>query len=287
MNQVVLSAIETCLPQNREKQIEFTRSLKAERHYARGDSTRLQQVLWNLLNNAVKFTPEGGRVSLTTENPPDANCIRIRVTDTGRGIEPPMLKRIFYAFEQGDAVSEFGGLGLGLAISKSIVEAHNGDIFASSDGRNRGATFTLELPLIATPSDAPTKAPEPVTNVSDTRLRILLVDDHADTLSVLKRVLARRGHEVYAAESASKALEIASHQKLDLLISDIGLPDRSGLELMAELSQSRGLRGIALSGYGAEADLERSRAAGFFGHLTKPVEIPALEMLIAEVGGAR
>ena len=287
IHQIVLAAIETCVPHNGEKQIEVNSTLKAERHHSRGDSARLQQVLWNLLNNAMKFTPDRGRIALTTENPPNTDCIRIRVTDTGRGIEPPMLKRIFYAFEQGDAggVSEFGGLGLGLAICKNIVDAHGGEISAWSEGRDHGATFTLDLPLAPAPTTAPPKAAHAAFAPTPTRLRILLVDDHADTLSVLKRVLTRRGHEVFAANSAAAALEVASAQEIDLLISDIGLPDRSGLELMAELSRDRGIRGIALSGYGAEGDLERSRAAGFFGHLTKPVEIPALEKLIAEVSG--
>ncbi len=287
IHQIVLAAIETCVPHNSEKQVEVSSALRAERHHSRGDSARLQQVLWNLLNNAMKFTPSGGRITLTTENPPNTDCIRIQVTDTGRGIEPPMLKRIFYAFEQGDAggVSEFGGLGLGLAICKNIVDAHKGEITAWSEGRDRGATFTLDLPLTAVPAAAPAKTPRAASAQSPAQLRILLVDDHADTLAVLKRVLTRRGHEVFAADSAAAALELASRQEVDLLISDIGLPDRSGLELMAELSRSRGIRGIALSGYGAEGDLERSRIAGFIGHLTKPVEIPALEQLIAEVSG--
>jgi signal transduction histidine kinase/CheY-like chemotaxis protein len=286
MHQVILAAIDTCLPQNPDKRVDFTRSFDATRHHVSGDSARLQQVLWNLLNNAVKFTPDGGRVSLVTENPPGTDGIRITVSDTGRGIDPAMLKRIFYAFDQGDAggISEYGGLGLGLAISKNIVDAHHGQIVAASAGRNRGATFTLDLPLTtvvprpASTNLAPAAAP-PVIG-----FRILLVDDHPDTLAVLQRMLARRGHQIFSASSAASALELASREPFDLLISDIGLPDRSGLDLMTELRRGRDICGIALSGYGAEADIERSRAAGFYGHLTKPVEIPALERLIAEAG---
>jgi len=286
MHEVVRAAIDTCMPQHHEKRIHFTSNLNAARHQVCGDSTRLQQVLWNLLNNAVKFTPEGGRVSLTTENPEGHDCIRIRVSDTGRGIDSPMLKRIFYAFEQGDVgeISGYGGLGLGLAISKNIVDAHKGEISADSAGRDRGSTFTLELPL--TVLQAPRishNGPPAAAAAPAAGLRILLVDDHADTLSVLKRVLTRRGYEVFPAATAASALEIAADRTFDLLISDIGLPDGSGLELMAELSKTHGLRGIALSGYGAQADIERSREAGFIGHLTKPVEIPALEGLIAQV----
>jgi signal transduction histidine kinase len=286
LHEVVLAAIDTCMPQNWEKQITFTTSLRAANHHARGDSTRLQQVVWNLLNNAVKFTPEGGSIELETENPNGKDCIRIRVTDSGRGIDAPMLKRIFYAFDQGDlgGVSEFGGLGLGLAISKNIVDAHGGDIFAQSAGRDRGATFTMELPLTFSTKSTPTEVDPPAAPAQAQRRRILLVDDHADTLAVLQKMLTRRGHEVFAAKSAAAARDLANRESFDLLISDIGLPDGSGLELMAELSETHGLRGIALSGYGAEADIERSRAAGFFGHLTKPVEIPALEKLISEAG---
>jgi signal transduction histidine kinase/ActR/RegA family two-component response regulator len=284
MHDVVRAAIATCMPSNSDRHIQFASHLRANRHHVSGDSSRLQQVLWNLLNNAIKFTPDGGSVSLTTENPPDSECIRIRVSDSGRGIDSRMLKRIFYAFDQGD-VSEgsgYGGLGLGLAISKNIVDAHRGEITAHSAGRDQGATFTLELPLTTVEPPSASKIEFPASAAPVARLRILLVEDHADTLLVLQRVLARRGHEVFPATSAASAMEVAGRQTVDLLISDIGLPDRSGLELMAELSQARGIRGIALSGYGAEADIERSRAAGFFGHLTKPVEIPALERLIAE-----
>jgi signal transduction histidine kinase/CheY-like chemotaxis protein len=286
MHEVARAAIETCLPQNQDKQIDFQSHLRAERDNVTGDSARLQQVLWNLLNNAMKFTPEGGRITLTTENPPGSHCIRIAVSDTGRGIDGPMLKRIFYAFDQGDVAgtSEYGGLGLGLAISKNIVDAHRGEISASSAGRDHGATFTLDLPLSAVAISVSAGTKEAALPARPAPLRILLVDDHADTLSVLRRVLTRRGHTVFAASTAEAAVELASRESLDLLISDIGLPDRSGLELMAELQKARRICGIALSGYGADADIERSRAAGFIGHLTKPVEIPALEKLIAEVG---
>jgi CheY-like chemotaxis protein len=285
MHAVVQAAIDTCMPHHPEKQIEFTTNLSARRHYVCGDSARLQQVLWNLLNNAVKFTPKGGRVVLSTENPEGSECIRISVSDTGRGIDRPMLKRIFFAFDQGDVgqVSGYGGLGLGLAISKNIVDAHRGEIIAHSEGRGRGSTFTLELPLTAIPASAAAETAAPVSARPLKGLRILLVDDHADTLSVLDRVLSRRGHEVFAVTDAASALKVASREAIDLLISDIGLPDRSGLDLMAELRKSGSLPGIALSGYGAQADIDRSHAAGFFGHLIKPVEIPALEKLIAEV----
>lgn len=288
---VVQAAFETCAPVEAGKQIEFCRNLRATRHLVQGDATRLQQVLWNLLNNAIKFTPTGGKVSAITADIPGTDWIRIQVVDTGRGIDEASLNQIFRAFEQGEisARPEFGGLGLGLAISKHIVEAHRGEIFATSDGRDCGATFTVDLPL-ASPvaSLAPSDAGRPTPGVPiATNLRILLVDDHPDTLMVMHKLLSRRGHHVFSAASAADALAIAEKETLDLLISDIGLPDLSGLDLMTRIRKKQALTGIALSGYGAEADRDRSRAAGFSGHLTKPVDIAALEALLGTVKRAR
>jgi signal transduction histidine kinase/ActR/RegA family two-component response regulator len=287
LHEIAKAAMETCSPADPDKTLMVSMDLLARDHVVTGDPTRLQQVFWNLLNNAVKFTPSGGRIVLRTSNPEGRNAIRVEVCDTGRGIEPSLLERIFQAFDQGETsgVPEFGGLGLGLAISRHIVDAHHGTINAISAGRDAGATFIVELPLAPVAARPAPQAPASASATSSLlpTARVLLVDDHPDTLSVLERVLRRRGHAVFSAADAASAIAIADRETLDLLISDIGLPDRSGLELMKELRQRHGIAGIALSGYGTEADLDRSRDAGFLGHLIKPIDVLELEELLGRV----
>lgn len=257
-------------------------------HRLWGDSPRLMQVFCNLLNNAVKFTPEGGEIALTSFR--DADRMIIEISDTGIGIEPRVMPRIFDAFEQGEAwvTRRFGGLGLGLAISKAIVELHGGTIGVRSDGKDQGATFTVRLPAeTAEPraSDAARPGPrEPVAAPAHVApLRILLVEDHADSAGALAELLGIRGHQVQIASTIAQALAQAEAAGFDLVISDLGLPDGNGRELMRQLSRSHGLRGIALSGYGMKEDLRRSMEAGFERHLTKPVNLQDLEEAIRQV----
>jgi len=250
------------------------------------DASRLTQVFWNLLNNAVKFTPEGGtvRVHLARDEAPPR--FAVEVTDTGVGIDPELLPRIFNAFEQGEpGVARHSGLGLGLAISKAIVELHGGELGVRSEGRDQGATFTVRLPVVlpveqpagpAADEESPS-APEPL------RPRhILLVEDHIDTAEALRDLLLDRGYRVSMAGSIADALELAGSAagQIDLVVSDLGLPDGSGLDLMRELASRHGLTGIALSGYGMEEDVRKSEEAGFRRHLTKPVDLRALEEAI-------
>ncbi len=208
------------------------------------------------------------------------------------------LHRVFRAFSQGDhaterSASQYGGLGLGLAISRNLVELQRGSISAASSGRGLGATFTIELPLIgaaARVEEEPPPSPEPMRTVGRPALtngagRILLVEDHEDTRAALARLLRRRGFEVALAGSAAEARALANQQTFDLLISDIGLPDGDGFELMSDL-RGRGLKGIALTGYGMETDVERSRQAGFLAHLTKPIRIVTLDRVLAEAAQA-
>jgi two-component system, chemotaxis family, CheB/CheR fusion protein len=207
------------------------------------------------------------------------------------GIDPEMLPRIFSAFEQGDRrlAQNFGGLGLGLAISKAMVEMHGGTIGASSDGQGKGAKFWVRLPLIpasaAAPADGVGAGPPPADRPARA-LRILLVEDHGDTAEVLRRLLRGAGHRVESAGDVAGALKLAAGEPFDLLLSDLGLPDGSGLDLMRSL-RDRGLTlpGIALSGFGQEQDLARSRAAGFLAHLTKPVGMADLQRAIQDAAG--
>jgi len=236
-----------------------------------GDASRLQQVIWNLLNNAVKFTPEGGSVEIRCYR--EGDRLLIEVADSGIGIEPEALNRIFDAFEQGGRAitRQFGGLGLGLAIVKRLVEMHEGSISAHSEGKNRGSAFRVSLPLTSTRLSA---EEEKRIHAAPTGCRrILLVEDNGDTAAMMKMLLEGFGYEVETAGDVSQALKAIESRGFDLLISDLGLPDRSGIELMHELRRrSNNIKGIALSGYGREEDLRRSREAGYSVHLTKPVD---------------
>lgn len=265
------------------KQIGVIQDLGAAEHHSWADAARLQQVFWNLIKNAVKFTPSGGEVRISTRNDKEHHLI-VEICDTGIGIEPELLPRIFDAFEQGgrSVTSEFGGMGLGLAISKTIVDLHGGSIAAESAGRNRGATFSVTLEAIAT-----SLLDGPVYPLEHKQLsaaaRILLVEDHADTARVLQRMLERAGYAVTCAPTIAQARQLAMTKQFDLVISDLGLPDGSGVELMRELNAKERIAGIALSGFGMEEDTAASRAAGFAEHLTKPVDWERLRAAIERV----
>ena len=295
VHEILQRSYEICRDEIATKDLKIEFRLRAERAYVEGDPARLQQVFWNLIKNSVKFTPARGRIVIETLNPtPDQ--VEIRTTDTGIGIESEQMDRIFNAFEQGQSsiTRRFGGLGLGLAISKAMVHAHGGTIKAESSGKNRGATFTVTLATVATPAvvaAAPeSKGPRDVALKTKTTKgsgpRVLVVDDHVDTCTGMKMMMERRGYRVTVAHTADEAVEKAEHEAFDLVISDIGLPDRSGYELMQELSATKNLRGIALSGFGMESDVSRARAAGFSEHLTKPINFDrldeAIQMLLAE-----
>jgi signal transduction histidine kinase len=286
IHQTLQRAYEICRKEIEAKDLEVNLALRATHTYVEGDPARLQQVFWNLIKNSVKFTPEKGRISIETLNPaPDK--IAVRVSDTGIGIEPDVIGKIFNAFEQGqsDITRRFGGLGLGLTISKTLIDAHGGKIRVQSRGNDQGATFTVELNTSEIPverdgdGEAPTADQEGEPAVSSHR-RVLLVDDHHDTCLGMKRMLERRGYQITIAHSAEQAVEKVRTQDFDLLISDIGLPDRSGYELMREVRLNKPLPGIALSGFGSEQDINQAREAGFAEHLTKPINFERLEKTI-------
>ena len=255
------------------KHIQVVQRLEAREHHCWGDAARLQQVFWNLIKNSAKFTPEGGRLEISTRNNQNHQIV-IEISDTGIGIDPQVMPRIFDAFEQGGGVitSKFGGLGLGLAISKRVVDLHHGTIEARSMGPGCGSTFTvtlsaMETSLLEGPVLFLESEPDPIKHV-----HVLLVEDHLDTARVLGRILKNAGFEVSHAATVAEARALAGGRRFDLLISDVGLPDGSGLELMKALRDAQGLKGIALSGFGTEEDLVASREAGFAAHLTKPVD---------------
>ena len=283
-------ALDICRADIQEKQIEVRLQLAATRTLIKADPARLQQVLWNILKNAVKFTPPGGTISLSTRNDDAGDRFIVRIADTGIGIEPDALSRIFDAFEQAEqSISrKFGGLGLGLAITKTLVDLHGGTIAAHSEGKDHGASFTIEFPgarSAVRPQPIEPKPAEPA--ASRGGARILLVDDHVDTNRALKRLLERLGYNVQTADSVASALKAADDQPFDLLISDIGLPDGTGIQLIAELRKRLPIvKGIALSGFGMEEDVKRSRAAGFQDHLTKPINFTRLESALRDLTGS-
>jgi CheY-like chemotaxis protein len=238
------------------------------------------------LRNAIKFTPSGGSITVNARD--EGDSLRIDVADNGIGIEAAVLARIFRPFEQGgDGITrQYGGLGLGLAISRRLAEAQGAALEARSDGPGLGSTFTLRLPSLQTPARPQQAPPTPKRDSSATHLRLLVVEDHADTLRAMTRLLRNMGHDVHAAPSAAEAFSAAQQNNFDLVISDLALPDASGFELMAKLKAMYGLRGVALSGYGMEHDLQQSRDAGFVRHLVKPVSADQLAATIENAAAA-
>jgi signal transduction histidine kinase len=294
-HELLHSALEICSSEISAKKLTLQIGLEAVEYRIRADAVRLQQVFWNLIKNAVKFTPRDGQITLRSSNP-QSSFLRLEVIDSGIGISPDALSRIFGPFEQ--ACGGRGGLGLGLTISKAIVELHGGRIYAHSAGEDHGAIFVIELPNVVSRSTEPLSlqrnvtatAPDLPENVP-TRLRILLVDDHFDSVRPMQVFLEAIGYQVNTAESVEAALRTAMQEKFDLLVSDIGLPDGSGEDLVRQLrDKGHKLPSIALSGYGMEQDINRSRAAGFEVHLTKPVSPQDLrttiDQLISQHGSA-
>ena len=287
LHEQVRDAVETCCAADiSQKRLHVHVHTAAARHHVWGDPARLQQVLWNLIKNAVKFTPPGGRIDVTTSNEADER-VRVEVRDSGIGIKPDALPKIFNAFEQADRsiTRRFGGLGLGLAICRALVELHGGAIRAHSEGEHRGATFTVEFRTAEPAAQAaPAADSGPRVTFGDHRaVSILLVEDHRDTAWAMQRLLHQRGYAISTANTMAEALATADRGPFDVVISDIGLPDGSGLELMRQLMSKRPIRGIALSGFGKDEDIERSRAAGFSEHLTKPIDIKQLEAAIVRL----
>jgi PAS domain S-box-containing protein len=279
----------------REKGVKFSMDLRAARSQLHGDSTRLQQVFWNILRNAVKFSPADGTIVIRSHDQvsqaDSSAALCIEIEDQGVGFDETMKTRMFGAFEQGasNRDSRFAGLGLGLAITKAIVTRHGGTVEAHSEGLGKGARFTVRLPgAVQEEAPAPvadaeggshSKAPQ-----SDLPLRLLVVEDHEQSLEVLSRLLVRAGHSVVGVSTKADALAEASQTEFDGVVSDLGLPDGTGHELMHILREQRGLKGIALSGYGTETDQQNSRNAGFIAHLIKPVVFAELNRALVTLG---
>src|SRR5438067_5953644 len=267
-----------------KKKLNVSVQLDAQEHHVWADSVRIQQVFWNLINNAVKFTPPGGKIDIRTSND-DYGRFALQITDNGIGIEIERQASLFRPFEQADpSVSrQFGGLGLGLAISKHLVDLHGGAIEVYSRGRSYGSTFKLTL-------EAVTKRTEKSGVDSQTprkpakSLRILLVEDHSDTRQTLSRLLTHFGHQISVADNSQSALKIMGSQEFDVVLSDIGLPDGSGYDVISEAKRKQPVKAVAITGFGTDEDIRRGKDAGFDFHLVKPIDFHELRSVLDEVG---
>ena len=296
------AAIEAVLPATQAKGIVLERSLSEDVAALTGDPARLQQVVWNLLSNAIKFTPRGGRVRVRLGV--EGTHAEISVSDTGDGIGSEFLPYVFDRFRQADQTTarRYGGLGLGLAIVRHLVELHGGTVRAESEGEGKGATFTVRLPLVtAQKAGEGDGAGVPVPRAVETRravecpdkldgLRILVVDDEADTLDLIRVLLAQCGAVVSTASSSAEALGLFAESAPDVIISDIGMPGEDGYELIRkvrELPPERGGRtpAVALTAYARAADRLRVLRSGYQMHVAKPVELAELVAVVANVVG--
>jgi CheY-like chemotaxis protein len=295
----VAAALDTIKPATDAKNIELNVSLDSSTGTILGDPNRLQQVVWNLLTNAIKFTQRGGRVEVRLERV-DASA-RITVSDTGEGISEDFLPYIFDRFRQADSTFTrlHGGLGLGLAIVRHLVEMHGGSVSADSPGKGQGATFSVTFP-VATATWGSRREPRETTEWSPSEqedcelagLTVLVVDDELDARELLVAMLRERGADVISVSSSVEALEqLASRSNgyfPDVLVSDIGMPEEDGLELITKVrsmepEQGGRIPAIALTAYAREEDRDRVLDAGFQIHLAKPVEPPILAATIADL----
>jgi len=297
VHRVIQHAAEVCRAEITDSQLVLDLQLSASGHCVCGDPARLQQVFWNLIKNAAKFTPPGGIITIRTWNSSGEEGgethLLVEVSDTGIGIHADRLPRIFNAFEQKapEQQRRYGGLGLGLAISRSVIETHGGRLSVASEGENRGATLTVEFMTLCGPCSNIVTIDGPGASLKGTSeaqgLTILLIDDNRDTLKYVASLLQQRGHQVNPAFNFRTARKLAEANTYDLVISDIELPDGSGLDLMRELTIRQPTPGIALSGFGTVDDVAMSLQAGFAEHLIKPIEFRNLEEAIRRVAKTR
>jgi PAS domain S-box-containing protein len=282
-NALIYEAIEIAHSAIAAKKLKVSTELNAKAHYLLADSIRLQQVFWNLINNAVKFTPPGGQIAIRTYND-DGRQFHFEITDTGIGIERNRLPFLFTPFEQADpsVTRQFGGLGLGLAITKRLVDLHHGRIEGDSRGRSFGATFKVTLDAL--PEGAGEAGTDAVPKHVAKPLRILLVEDHRDTRHAISRLLTHFGHETFVANNIQSAFEMIASQTFDVVLCDIGLPDGSGYQVLLQAKRKGPIKAVAMTGFGTDEDIRRSKEAGFDFHLVKPIDFDQLQGVLDQVG---
>lgn len=285
---VIEAALETVRLSAEAKELQIQTELDSTVGLVNGDTNRLQQVVWNLLSNAVKFTPLGGRIEVKLIQ--SGTCAQIQVSDTGKGISHDFLPYVFDYFRQADSSTtrQFGGLGLGLAIARHLIELHGGTMKAESAGQGLGSTFTVELPLTVSSStpDLEVLTTQETKNLQG--INILIVDDEADLRDLIRFILEQNGATVMVAASAAEALQKLTESVPDVLISDIGMPDMDGYGLMRQIrttleEQKKKIKAIALTAYAGEINQHQALAAGFQLHLAKPIEPEQLVKTVAQV----
>ena len=285
LSDVLRDAVERVQPLIKQSEHGFEMELPSEPVHLHGDASRLTQVFANLLDNAAKYTPRGGRIRLSATA--DGDRVRVVVTDNGVGIPREKLANVFdmYAQINGSKMNGHAGLGIGLTLVKRLVELHDGTVAAESNGRSAGSRFTVDLPLVRAATDAVAQT-SPAIPARSSRRRILIADDNQDALESLHRLLKLQGHEVCSARDGLQALEKGGQFLPDVVLLDLGMPRLNGLEAARQIrAETWGEKAylIAVTGWGQEEDRRRTREAGFDEHLVKPVEIVALEFLLAEV----
>jgi PAS domain S-box-containing protein len=281
---LVRDALEIARADIISKKLQVSTAYEAKKPDIWADPVRIQQVFWNLINNAVKFTPAGGKIDIRTRNR-GPNQFEFEISDNGIGIDPKKIQVLFQPFEQGGAeiTRQFGGLGLGLAISKHLVDLHDGAIHVQSKGRSCGTTFKVSLSVVTPQTKGSATSPRRARKPSRA-LRILLVEDHDDTRRTLARLLAHFGHQIVVADSRQSAFDLLRARAFDVVLSDIGLPDGSGYDVISQAKRDHRVAGIALTGYGTDEDIRRGKDAGFDFHLTKPVDFHELRNVLDKVG---
>lgn len=285
VHEVIDAVLELFHSEIQVKQQDVHVDLRAQHHYVRGDRARLQQMFWNLVRNAAKFTPDGGHIYVRTRD--ERMHVQIEVEDTGIGIATEQIGKLFNAFEQGshNMTRQFGGLGLGLAVTKALTEAHGGTVAAKSPGAHCGATFTIVLPTAVPRPEAAAPALQAGPQQAGV-LNVLLIEDHEDTAEVMSQLIRGLGHEVAVAGRVADALAYAARTRFDLVLSDVGLPDGTGVEFIHAFRKTSDAPAIALTGFGTDDDVRRCLDAGFTAHLTKPVNFEQLERLIERMNAA-
>ena len=279
---IIDNAVETVRTEAAAKGIQIQVNVADQLLLVDGDRLRLQQIAWNVLNNAVKFTPAGGSIKIAL-NREEQDAVFV-VEDTGEGIDPGFLPHVFEMFRQADAsnIRKHGGMGIGLALVQQLVQLHGGTIMAESEGVNKGSRFTVRLPLTNEVSSvSTTAAPLALPGLADTEF--LIVDDSEDTIAMLDQLLTLSGANVTTATNGADALRLANEREFDVILSDISMPEMDGFEFLQRLRQINGCQSvpvIAITGFGRSDDIERARAAGFHSHLTKPVNLDALAAVL-------
>ncbi|CAN5723249.1 hypothetical protein BH09VER1_BH09VER1_35000 [soil metagenome] len=283
---VLIEAVAALLRDERaKKEISLDLRLLAGRHFIEADPGRLQQVVWNILGNAVKFTAHGGRIEVATSDTSDGR-LEIVIRDNGLGMSEETMSRIFQRFEQGGLPPDRNtqGLGLGLSIARGLIEAHNGTLTATSAGSNQGSSFVISLPTVEAPAARVSAvSSSDGSSAPKEKLNILLLEDHPDTAAVMASVLSSMGHTVKVSATVAEGCASLREGEFDVLLSDLGLPDGSGLDFIREARKTCRTPAIALTGYGMAEDIKKCIKAGFDEHLTKPIDFERLQKVLKRV----